>query len=107
MTTEISRSKRLKQRGFYLFLGGLALTFGTLILANSGGGGIYLVAWGPVLFGPVVYLRGVMIEGTAADITEADEPAPINPALNKCPTCNANFSAELTYCKVCGRYLKL
>ena len=107
MPNNISKSQRLKSQGLWTLVGGLAITIATQVLAENGGGGIYILAWGPVLFGPVLFFRGVMLQGTPEDVIEIDEPEPILSDSNKCPSCGTTFSSNQDYCKFCGRYLKL
>jgi len=56
-----SRGKR--QIGFDVawFALGLIVTIATYSAASGAGGGIYIVAWGPMLYGVISLVRGIML----------------------------------------------
>ena len=45
--------------GFILFVVGLAITIGTKDAAEANGGGTYVIAYGPMIFGALHVIRGV------------------------------------------------
>lgn len=55
-----SRGKRLIGFGIAWFALGLIITIVTYSAASSGGG-IYIVAWGPMLYGIISLVRGAML----------------------------------------------
>ena len=56
-----SRGKRLVGFGIVSFALGLVVTIVTYSAANNAGGGVYIVAWGPMLYGVVSVVRGAML----------------------------------------------
>ncbi len=55
------RGKRLVGFGIAWFALGLVVTIVTYSAANNAGGGVYIVAWGPMLYGVVSVVRGAML----------------------------------------------
>ena len=47
-------------KGALMVAVGLAITGGTYYFAGTRGGGTYLVAWGPVVFGVITIIRGLV-----------------------------------------------
>lgn len=76
-----------------------------LVLAANGGGGVFVVAYGPVIFGLVQWIRGANLEGTDKDFDEEDEPDGPIPQNGKCPSCNQSVSTTMSHCGTCGRDL--
>jgi hypothetical protein len=100
------RSDKLMRRGMWIFVGGMTLTIGTYSCASNGGGGPFLLAWGPIVFGVVEFFRGLFMKNTSSDVAEVEQeeaPAVID---GKCPSCKTPFSTEKEYCGFCGRYLR-
>jgi hypothetical protein len=53
-------ANRLIVTGLIAMIVGLVLTVGTYESAVGRGGGTYLVAWGPMVWGLITFFRGVM-----------------------------------------------
>ncbi|QEH32226.1 hypothetical protein OJF2_06950 [Aquisphaera giovannonii] len=56
---EVSQAFAIIRLGFLTLVSGLAVTFWTLAFAVYRGGGVYVLAWGPVLFGGLCIFRGL------------------------------------------------
>ncbi len=41
-------------------LGGVLVTSLSYLLASSGGGGVYVIAWGAIIFGAIQFVRGLI-----------------------------------------------
>jgi hypothetical protein len=101
------KSERLMRQAIMCFLGGLFITIGTYIFSSEMGCGLYILAWGPILFGPGLFLRGLSIKGTPSDEIELYNPSLTKPDDGKCPSCKTTFTSKQDYCKACGRYLRI
>jgi len=92
--------------GLLWFGGGLVVTILTYALASNGGGGTYVVAWGPVIFGGIQLFRG-LIGLAAGDKELAEQPSEEATVADRshCPSCNRKVPTDVKYCPTCGRYL--
>ncbi|WP_243384892.1 hypothetical protein [Geothrix alkalitolerans] len=94
------------RRGAAWFFGGLAVTILTYTFATNGGGGPYMVAWGPVVFGLFLLLKGLIgvLSGDSELAPVLEEQTPASPD-GKCPSCNSMNPPKRQYCQTCGRYM--
>jgi len=106
MAKAITKAQSDIRYGAIWFVGGLVVTFGTHILARDGGGGPYVIAYGPVIFGAFKLAKGVvsMLFGNdEIDPSSVDTETKSN-GIN-CPSCIAKISTSTKYCQICGRAL--
>src|SRR5260370_38851423 len=83
------RGKSLIIYGAIFFAIGLVITIGTYAAADSGGGGTYIVSWGPMLGGPRALIRGSFhpVRDRRANAQSAPghpAPAPASAAHGRC-----------------------
>ena len=106
MSKTRTKSQTDLRRGVVWFFGGLVVTILTYIFATNGGGGPYLVAWGPVVFGLFMLLKGLIgvLSGDSEIDPVTEEHEPPTPT-EKCPSCKTTISGNRQYCQTCGRYL--
>jgi hypothetical protein len=59
--------------GGIVFAGGLVVTIATYQMATERGGGYYLMAYGPIIWGAIQFLRGASRVRTGIDRSSADK----------------------------------
>src|SRR5712691_3399312 len=89
------RGRSLIIYGAIFFAIGLVITISTYAAAGSGGGGTYIISWGPMLGGLVAMIRGAFHVGQdrRAMAQYAQYPAPGNPAPGFAPPGQGGFGA--------------
>ena len=101
-----TKSQTELRRGAAWFFGGLAVTVLTYTFATNGGGGPYMISYGPVIYGLFFLLKGLL-----GVLSGDSEPAPIQEELvqvaqpGKCPSCSSPVVSNKQFCQICGRYL--
>jgi hypothetical protein len=71
------RGKSLIIYGAIFFVIGLVITIGTYAAADSGGGGTYIISWGPMVGGFIAMIRGII--HVVADRRAMGQSAPLAP----------------------------
>jgi len=88
------------------FFGGLVVTILTYSFASNGGGGPYVVAWGPVVVGLFLLLKGLIgVLAGDSEVAPVTEEMEATTLAGKCPSCKTRITFELKNCPTCGRHL--
>ncbi|MBA4186773.1 MAG: hypothetical protein C0467_02020 [Planctomycetaceae bacterium] len=104
---EKEHSSDLVSGGLWL-LGGTLITAITYLAAEAQGEGVYIIAWGPMLFGGIQFLRG-LFGGSLRSQKVKEEScvacgfSPVEPNARRCPRCNARDPNPHIFSRYIGR----